>query len=204
MGCCEHWDTAILSNSWVRLLPVNRQEWNFWVRRWFYFYFWGKAPYCFPQWPHQLAFPPKVQEGPLFSASWVTLVICCLLVDGHSDSCKVGLRRWCVFPWGLMMSNIFSCVCWLRVHLFWRYIHFKSHCFLKLSGMSPLCNEDQKEMIKRMTRMTMKKMKEGEEEEGDEEENEKVVLEPGNVTTALNLSSLISHRLLYLPLFLWW
>lgn len=68
--------------------------------------------------------------------------------------------------------------------------------------MAPLCNEDQKEMIKRMKRMTMKKMKEGEEEEGDEEENEKVMLEPGNVTTALNLSSLISHRLLYLPLFL--
>ena len=35
-----------------------------------------KPPYCFPQWLHQITFPPTVYKGPLFSTSSPTFVIC--------------------------------------------------------------------------------------------------------------------------------
>ena len=51
----------------------------------FIFLFFEEPPYCFPQWMHKLTFPPRVQEGLLFSTPFPAF-ICRLFDDGHSDS----------------------------------------------------------------------------------------------------------------------
>jgi len=38
---------------------------------------------------YQLTFPPRMQEGSLFSTPPAAFVICGLINDGHSDWCKV-------------------------------------------------------------------------------------------------------------------
>ena len=48
-----------------------------------------EPPYCFPQWLHQLTFPPTMWEGSIFSTPSLTFVICRLFNDGHSDWCEV-------------------------------------------------------------------------------------------------------------------
>ena len=53
------------------------------------FSFLEKLPYCFPQWLHQSAFPPKVYESSRFSTPSPTFVICILFDDSHSDKCQV-------------------------------------------------------------------------------------------------------------------
>ena len=43
-----------------------------------------EPPYCSPEWLHQFAFPPTVQEG-----SSPTPVVSCLVNFSHSDRCEV-------------------------------------------------------------------------------------------------------------------
>ena len=59
-------------------LWITTQEWNYWIIWQFYFQFFEESPHCSPQRLHQLAFPPTVHAGPLFSTSSPTLVICFL------------------------------------------------------------------------------------------------------------------------------
>ena len=70
---------------------THTQEWNCWVygTAIFYFQFFEKPPYCFPQWLYQFAFPPTVYEGSLFSTFLPTFVICVLFDDSRSDRCEV-------------------------------------------------------------------------------------------------------------------
>ena len=63
-------------------------QWNFWVIRQFYFYFFAKPPYCFPQCQHQFTFPPTVYDGSLLPTSLPTFVICVLFNDSHSNGVK--------------------------------------------------------------------------------------------------------------------
>ena len=46
---------------------IYTQEWNCWVIWQFYFQFFEKLPYCFPQWLDQFTFLPTVYQGLLFS-----------------------------------------------------------------------------------------------------------------------------------------
>ena len=62
---------------------------NCWVIWSFYFQFFEKLPYCFPQWLLRFTFPPIAQEGSLFSTSSATFVICVLYDDSHSDQYEV-------------------------------------------------------------------------------------------------------------------
>ena len=47
------------------------------------------TPYHFPQWLHQSAFPPTVQEGFLFSIHILTNTCCGFRDDGHYDGSEV-------------------------------------------------------------------------------------------------------------------
>ena len=72
--CYENCGAYVLLNWCFRILRVYSQQWNCWVKRKFHFQFSEESPYCFPQWPHQSAFPPTVHQGSLFFTSSPTLV----------------------------------------------------------------------------------------------------------------------------------
>ena len=48
-----------------------------------------EPPYCFPEWLHQLAFPPTMQKGSSFSASSPTSVVAWVVNVSHSDRGEV-------------------------------------------------------------------------------------------------------------------
>ena len=52
-------------------------------------FFFKEFPYCSPWWLCQFAFPPTVQEGPLFSTPSAAFIACRFFDDGHSDLCEV-------------------------------------------------------------------------------------------------------------------
>ena len=57
-------------------------------------------------------FPPTVQEGPLFSISSPTFVVCRFFDDGHSNQCEV-IIPYCSFDLHFsnrVMLSTFSCV----------------------------------------------------------------------------------------------
>ena len=58
-------------------------------RRVVVFSFFKEPPYCSPEWLHQCAFLPAVQEGSPFSASSPTPVVSCVVNFSHSDQCEV-------------------------------------------------------------------------------------------------------------------
>ena len=45
--------------------------------------------YCLPYWLYQFTFPPRVQEGSLFSTSFPAFIDCRFFYDAHSDRCEV-------------------------------------------------------------------------------------------------------------------
>ena len=47
--------------------------------------FFKESPCCSPLWLHQFAFPPKVEEGSLFSTPSPAFIACTLLDSCHSD-----------------------------------------------------------------------------------------------------------------------
>ena len=49
----------------------------------------GEPPYCSPEWLHQFASPPKVQEGSPSLTSLPTPVVSCVINFSHSDRCEV-------------------------------------------------------------------------------------------------------------------
>ena len=65
------------------------QEWDCWVRWWFYSQFLKDSPYRFPQWLCQFTFPPTVQECSLFFTPSPTFILLRLFDDGHSDWCEM-------------------------------------------------------------------------------------------------------------------
>jgi hypothetical protein len=48
-----------------------------------------KPPYCFPEWLHQLAFPPAVYEDSFFSTSSPTPVVGSVFDDSYSNRGEV-------------------------------------------------------------------------------------------------------------------
>jgi hypothetical protein len=48
-----------------------------------------KPPYCFPQWLHQLTFPPAVYEGSFFPTSLPTFDVGGVFDDSYSNKGEV-------------------------------------------------------------------------------------------------------------------
>ena len=101
--------------------------------------FWDH-PYCFPQWQHQLTFPPTVPRTSLFSTPSPALVITCLFDNGHSNRCVVLI---CIFLMTTDVEHLFMYL--LVIHIsslgkcpFRSFAHFKLDYFyfLLLSCMS--------------------------------------------------------------------
>ena len=93
------------------------QEWNCCIIWLFYFQFFEKPPYYFPQWLHQFTFPPTADKDSLFPTSLPTFVIHVLFEDSHSDRYEI------TSPYGfdgLAMLNIFSCAYWPSACPLWR------------------------------------------------------------------------------------
>ena len=82
--CCnEHWGIYVFFD--FDFLRVYAQEWDCWVIRWFYSWFFRESPYHLPQWLYQFTFLLAMQEGPLFSTPSPAFIACRLFDDGHSD-----------------------------------------------------------------------------------------------------------------------
>ena len=72
-----------------------------------------------PNWLYQFTFPPTVHEGSLFSTSLPTPVICCLFGKSFWQVwCDISLWFWLLFPWWLVLLNIFSCAYWQSAYFF--------------------------------------------------------------------------------------
>jgi hypothetical protein len=53
------------------------------------FRFFKKPPYCFPEWLHQIAFPPTMYKGSFFPTSSPTHVGGGVFEDGYSNRGEV-------------------------------------------------------------------------------------------------------------------
>ena len=93
------------------------QEWNCQVIEQFYFLFFEKSPYCFPQYMHQLTFPSTVYKGSLFSTFSSVFAMCGLLfsIDSHSDKCSVGAHSALIcISWMIISGKHLLMSCWLH------------------------------------------------------------------------------------------
>ena len=67
----------------INFLWIYPQKWNQQIIWQLYFQFFKEPPFCFPQWLHQLTFPPIVQREHTISS--IFFFFCRLYNDGHSD-----------------------------------------------------------------------------------------------------------------------
>lgn len=98
-------------------LWINTQKWIIGSHGSYIFCFLKKYPYCFPGWPYQFAYLPKVHTLLLFSTSSSSFVISYLSAISHSTDvlkCGGGVSR-CSFDLDFaddMVLSIFSCRLW--------------------------------------------------------------------------------------------
>jgi hypothetical protein len=69
----------------VAFLWVRPQEWGCWIIWQVYVKIFKKTPNFFPEWLHQLAFPPTVYEGSFFLTSSPKHVVSGVFDDGYSN-----------------------------------------------------------------------------------------------------------------------
>ena len=105
---------------------IYAQEWDCWMIWQFYSEFSDEPPYCFPQWLHQLAFPPAVQEGSLFSTPSPAFIVCRFSDDAHSDRCEVISH--CSFFFFLDHRDLGSC--YYFILFYFLFIYFLNYLFL--------------------------------------------------------------------------
>ena len=91
--------------------------WDCWVTWEFSSWFLKESPHCSPWWLYQFAFPPRVQQGSLFSTPSPALIVCRLLDDDHSDWCE--MIPHCNFD--LHFSN--NGQCWASFHVFISHLY---------------------------------------------------------------------------------
>ena len=84
----EHKGKYIYLVSCFHFLYIYNQRSNCWIL-WYLCTVFKEPPYCFPQWPYKLTFPPTVYKGSLFSMSLLTIGISCSLDGSRSNRCEV-------------------------------------------------------------------------------------------------------------------
>ena len=86
-------------------IEIQAEGWDFWVQSWFYVQFSEVPPYCFPQCLYQVAFPPTVKAGSLFSSPSPAFAVSWLLMMAIPTSV-----RWCLIAVLICISLKISAV----------------------------------------------------------------------------------------------
>ena len=77
---CVAMNTGVHVSFNFGFLGIYAQKWDCWVIWQFYFQLFKESPYCSPWQLYQVAFPPTVREGSLFSAPSPVFIVCKLFL----------------------------------------------------------------------------------------------------------------------------